>query len=88
MSKTTLPPDIDTPNLPLSPTAVLDERVENHLAIAVGGEIFIVFPRGLPYVKIKAIADMWPNSHIRLVKVKQTYEILDENVYYDTSASI
>lgn len=75
-------------SLPLADTASLAPRIENHLCIALNGEIFLVFARGKPYIEIKRIADMWPGSEIRVVKVKATYEILPENYYYDTSASI
>jgi hypothetical protein len=78
---------LDRP-LPLADTAVIAPRVQDHLSIAVGGEIFLVFPRGVAYIKVKRIADKWPGSEIRLIKVRTTYEILEENHYYDTSASI
>lgn len=75
-------------SLPLGSTAVLSPRVLNHLALAVDGEIAVVFLRGIPYAKIKRMADKIPGSEIRIQKVKVSYEILDENEHYDTSASI
>jgi hypothetical protein len=62
--------------------------VYNHLGIAQKGKILFLFPRGVPYIYVKRLADKMPGAHIRLVKVRATYEILPENEYYDTSASV
>lgn len=75
-------------SLPLGPTACLSSRVLKHICIAVDNEIMLVFPRGIPYAKIKKLADSIPGSELRLIKVRTTYEVLTENEVYDTSAKV
>lgn len=76
------------PSLPLGSTACLSSKVLKHICIAVDNEILLVFPRGTPYAKIKKLADSIPNSELRLVNVRTTYEVLTENEVYDTSAKV
>lgn len=75
-------------SLPLGDTAILSPRVGTHLCIAFQGEVQLVFPRSLPYILVKRIADAIPNSEIRLIDVRSTYEVLESNEIYDTSASV
>lgn len=75
--------------LPLAETAVLGPRVDSHIAIAFDGAIQLVFPRGVvPFVEIQRMAKRIPGSEIRLIKVRTTYQVLEDNCYYDTSASV
>lgn len=75
-------------SLPIAPTAHLQDQTLEHLAIAVNGEITFIFPRGIPYAKVKKLADRIPKSHIRLQKVRVRYEILEDNKPYDTSPMV
>lgn len=83
-----LTPEIAPKNLPLSDTAVLSPRVQPHLALAVEGEIKVVFPRSTPYAKIERIAESY-NGEIYTVNVRVSYEILqDDNELYDHSPRV
>lgn len=76
------------PSLPLGSIAAISPKVLDHVGIAIDGKVEFIFPRGTPYMKIKKFADKTPGSEIRLIKVKVTYEILEENEIYDTSAKV
>lgn len=75
-------------SLPLGDIASITPKVLDHVGVAVNGKVEFVFPRGTPYMKIKKFADKIPDSEIRLVKVRVTCEILEENEIYDTSAKV
>lgn len=83
-----LTPEIAPINIPLSESAVLSPRVQPHLALAIDGEITIVFPRSTPYAKIERIAEKY-NGEIYKVNVRVSYEILeDDNELYDHSPKV
>lgn len=75
-------------SLPIASTASLHEQVLTHLALAVNGEIILVFHRSTTYHRVKKVADKIPNSQIRLQQVRVTYEILADNEVYDTSPKV
>ena len=76
-------------SLPLADTATVSPRILEHVGIAVNGEIVFVFPRGTSYAKIKRFSESFEGKvELRLCKVKTTYEVLEENRYYDTSAKV
>lgn len=76
-------------SLPLADTAALRTQVLYHVGVAVDGEIAYIFPRGTPYAKIKRFEEsISGKTELRLCKVKTTYEVLEENEVYDTSAKV
>lgn len=75
-------------SLPLASSAVLDSETLHHLAIAYQGEIIFLFPRGTPYAHVRRLASKIPRAEIRLQMVRATYEPLEHNEVYDTSASV
>lgn len=82
-----LTPEIAPKNIPLSPSAVLSPRIQWHLALAVNGEILIVFPRATPFAVIDALAEKY-GGEVYKVQAKISYEILTVNEYYDHSPRI
>lgn len=71
-------------SLPLGLTASLASQELEVLAVAIDGQIAVVFPRGFPYAKVKRFADKY-KGEIRLQKIRATYEVLPDNRVYDTS---
>lgn len=76
------------PSLPIAPTAVLESHTATVLAVAISNEVLFVFPRTTPYEKVKKLTKRIPGSHIRLQKVRITYELLEDNEIYDTSPKV
>lgn len=74
-------------SLPLGVTASLASEELEVLAVAIDGQIALVFPRGFPYVKVKRFAEKY-NGEIRLQKIRATYEVLPDNKFYDTSPKV
>jgi len=74
-------------SLPLGVTATLASEELEVLAVAIDGEIKVVFTRGVPYVKVKKFAERY-GGEIRLQKVRATYEVLPSNRIYDTSPQV
>ena len=73
---------------PLAFIAVLETQTANVLAIAVKGEVILLFPRTTPYEKVRKLQKRIPGSEIRLQKVRVTYEVLEDNEIYDTSPKV
>ncbi len=71
-------------NIPLAPSAVLSPRIQPHLALAIDGEIWVVFPRSTPYAEIEKLKKKY-DGEIYKCKVRVSYEVLDDNEYYDHS---
>ena len=74
-------------SLPLGVTASLASEEVEVLAVAIDGEIKVVFSRGVPYVKVKRFAERY-GGEIRLQTVRATYEVLPTNRVYDTSPKV
>jgi hypothetical protein len=74
-------------SLPLALTACIETETLQVLAVAIDGEIKVVFPRGTNYMKVKRFA-LKHGGEIRLQTIRATYEILPDNEPYDTSPKV